>query len=99
MTSDRDILRDSVRKGLLNWNVMLTGFGFVIFLYGTALPAGLLYQRNPRYEWLFIDTLCVDAVVFISDTGCGASDRNSVPAWPVLAANRIWSEQCSKIPS
>ncbi len=58
------VLRDSARKGLLDWKVMLTGFGFVIFLYGTALPALLLYQRNPRYEWLFIATLCVDAGVF-----------------------------------
>ena len=59
------VLRDSARKGLVNWKVMLTGFGFVIFLYGTALPALLLYQRNPRYEWLFIATLSVDAVAFI----------------------------------
>ncbi len=59
------VLRDTARKGLLNWKVVLTGFGFVIFLYGTGLPAGLLYQRNPRYEWLFIATLCVDAIAFI----------------------------------
>lgn len=59
------VLRDTARKGQFNWKVMLAGFGFVIFLYGTVLPAGLLYQRNPHYKWLFIATLCVDAVVFI----------------------------------
>ncbi len=59
------VLRDTARKGLLNWKVMLAGFGFVIFLYGTVLPAGLLYQHDPHYKWLFIATVCVDAVVFI----------------------------------
>jgi hypothetical protein len=54
---DAFVLRDSARKGMLTWKVMLTGFGFALFLYATALPATLLYEKHPRYEWAFITAI------------------------------------------
>jgi uncharacterized membrane protein YcjF (UPF0283 family) len=59
------VLRDAARKGMLSWKVMLTGFGFAIFLYATALPATLLYEKHPQYEWVFITALIIDAVAVL----------------------------------
>lgn len=59
------VLRDSARKGILTWKVFLVGLCFPILLYGTALPALLLYQAHPQYKPLFIAALVFDAVAFI----------------------------------
>jgi hypothetical protein len=59
------VLRDASRKGILTWKVMLFGFGFAIFLYATALPAALLYEKHPQYLWLCLTTLAIDALAFI----------------------------------
>jgi membrane protein YdbS with pleckstrin-like domain len=62
---DAFVLRDSARKGMLTWKVMLTGFGFALFLYATALPATLLYEKHPQYEWVFITAITIDALAVI----------------------------------
>ena len=62
---DGFVLRDSARKGLLTWKVALVGAGFAILLYGTGLPAALLYQTHPQYKPLFIAAIAFDAVAFV----------------------------------
>jgi cytochrome c biogenesis protein CcdA len=59
------ILRDSARKGLLTWKVVLFAVGFVLVLYGTGLPATLLYQAHPQYKPLFIAAIVFDGTIFI----------------------------------
>ena len=59
------VLRDSARKGIFSWKVMLTGFGCAIFLYVTALPAGILYSNHPQYKWVFITAIIVDVIAVI----------------------------------
>jgi hypothetical protein len=60
------VLRDAARKGRLNWRTWVYGFGFVLLLYGTGLPAGLLYQQHPQYKPLFIAAIVFDALLFVS---------------------------------
>jgi cytochrome c biogenesis protein CcdA len=62
---DATVLRDSARKGLLTWKVVLFAVAFVFLLYGTGLPATLLYQAHPQYKPLFIAALAFDATIFI----------------------------------
>jgi hypothetical protein len=59
------VLRDAVRKGLLNWRIWPTAFGFVLFLYGTGIPSTLLYEKHPQYKPLFIAALIFDAILFV----------------------------------
>jgi cytochrome c biogenesis protein CcdA len=62
---DGAVLRDSAKKGLLSWKVILFAVGFVLLLYGTGLPATLLYQAHPQYKPLFIAALAFDGLMFI----------------------------------
>jgi cytochrome c biogenesis protein CcdA len=62
---DGIVLRDSAKKGLLTWKVVLFAVGFVLLLYGTGLPATLLYQAHPQYKPLFIAALVFDGLMFI----------------------------------
>jgi hypothetical protein len=62
---DGFVLRDGARKGLLSWKVMLVGFGFALLLYGTGLPATLLYEKHPQYKPLFIAALVFDGIAFL----------------------------------
>ena len=59
------VLRDGARKGILTWKVALVGIAFPILLYGTALPALILYQNHPQYKAVFIAAIAFDAVAFI----------------------------------
>ena len=59
------VLRDVSRKGRYNWRIWPIGFGFVLVLYGTLLPAFLLYDKHPQYKPLFIATLIFDGIFFI----------------------------------
>jgi cytochrome c biogenesis protein CcdA len=59
------MLRDSARKGLLTWKIVFFAIGFVLLLYGTGLPALLLYQAHPQYKLLFIAAIVFDALLFI----------------------------------
>lgn len=63
------VLRDVARKGQLNWRTWVYGFGFVLFLYGTILPAFLLYDKHPQYKPLFIATLVFDGISLICFMG------------------------------
>jgi cytochrome c biogenesis protein CcdA len=60
------IIRDSARKGLLTWKVVLFAIGFVLLLYGTGVPAAVLYDAHPQYKPLFIAAIAFDALMFIS---------------------------------
>jgi cytochrome c biogenesis protein CcdA len=62
---DGFVLRDSARKGLLTLKVVLFAVCFVLLLYGTGLPATLLYQAHPQYKPLFIAALAFDGLMFI----------------------------------
>ncbi len=59
------VLRDAARKGQLNWQVWVIAIVFVLFLYGTGLPAGLLYINHPQYKALFIATLLIDGLATV----------------------------------
>ena len=83
---DGIVLRDSARKGLLTWKVALFGFGFAVLLYGTGLPATLLYQAHPQYKPLFIAALIFDAVAFVLFLIFGTR-------WYLRATARLKAEQ------
>jgi hypothetical protein len=51
---DLVVLRREKRKGQLTAKVWLLAIGFVLTIYGVALPCTLLYQRDPAYKPLFI---------------------------------------------
>jgi hypothetical protein len=38
----------------------------VVFLYGTAVPAAVLYQDHPQYKWVLIATLVFDGILFLA---------------------------------
>ena len=62
---DGVVLRDSARKGLLTWRVIAWAIAFVLLLYGTGLPATLLYQAHPQYKPLFIAAIVFDILLFV----------------------------------
>jgi cytochrome c biogenesis protein CcdA len=62
---DGVMLRDSARKGLLTWKVVLFAIGFVVLLYGTGVPASLLYDTHPQYKPLFIAAIVFDVLMFV----------------------------------
>jgi hypothetical protein len=63
------VLRDAARNGQLNWRIWPIAFGFVLFLYGTGIPAVLLYEKHPQYEPLFIAAVIFDGILFICFMG------------------------------
>lgn len=66
LIADFFVLRDSAQKGMLSWKVMLTGFAFAAFLFGTLLPAFLYYQNHPAAKPLFIAVLVIDAIAYVA---------------------------------
>ena len=60
--SDFFVLRDAKQQGEFTWNSMLLGFGFLLSLYATVFPAGLLRIKHPQYKWVFFAAVAVDAV-------------------------------------
>ncbi len=62
---DGFVLRDSAQKGLLTWKGVLCAIGFVVLLYGTGVPAAVLYDSHPQYKPLFIAAIVFDATIFI----------------------------------
>ena len=48
------VLRDVADRGKLSWMIWPMGFGAVLVLYGTALPAFLVYDKHPTYLPLFL---------------------------------------------
>ena len=59
------VIRDATRRGQMNWRVWAIGIGFVVFLYGTGLPAELLYEAHPQYKPLFIAAVALDGLAFL----------------------------------
>ena len=59
-------MKDTAEKGMLNWKVVLTGFGCAIFLFGTALPAWLYYQNHPDAKNFFYAVIAIDAVAWLA---------------------------------
>jgi type VI protein secretion system component VasK len=66
LITDLFVLRDSAQKGMMSWKVMLTGFAFAAFLFGTLLPAFLYYQNHPAAKPLFIAVLVIDAIAYVA---------------------------------
>lgn len=62
---DLIVIRDATRKGQLNWRIWVIGIGFVLFLYGTGLPASMLYDQYPQYKPVFIAVMVLDGIVFV----------------------------------
>jgi membrane protein YdbS with pleckstrin-like domain len=67
LITDLFVLRDAKQKGEFSGNSMLLGFGFgfVLFLYATVLPAGLLWIKHPQYRWVFFAAVAVNAVALV----------------------------------
>jgi len=65
LITDFFVLRDAKQKGEFTWNSMLLGFGFVLFLYATVFPAGLLWIKHPQYKWVFFAAVAVNAVALV----------------------------------
>ena len=63
---DLVMVRDAYRRGLLNWRVWAIGIGLVIFLYGTGVPVGLLWDKYPQYGPVFICVLALDGVAVLA---------------------------------
>ena len=59
------VLRDAARKGQLNWRIWPIALCFVCVLYGTGVPAVLLYEKHPQYKPLFIAAVVFDALLSI----------------------------------
>ncbi|HVN92441.1 MAG TPA: hypothetical protein VMT38_02030 [Terracidiphilus sp.] len=60
-------IRHYQRQGMkLSAGDYVVAIGSVVFLYATAVPAAVLYQNHPQYEWVLIATLAVDGIAFIA---------------------------------
>jgi hypothetical protein len=60
-------IRHYQRQGMkLSAGDYVVAIGAVIFLYGTAVPAAVLYQNHPQYKWVLIVTLVFDGILFIA---------------------------------
>jgi cytochrome c biogenesis protein CcdA len=60
------MLRDSARKGRLKLRAMLFALAFCILLYGTGVPAAVLYSNHPQYKPLFLATMVFDLILFLA---------------------------------
>jgi hypothetical protein len=56
------VLRDAARKGQLTGRVWLIAIGFVLVEYGIAMPAVILYNKDPRYEPLLVGAMVLVSV-------------------------------------
>jgi cytochrome c biogenesis protein CcdA len=88
---DGVVLRDGARKGLLTWKVVLFAVAFVLLLYGTGLPATLLYQAHPQYKPLFIAAIAFDGLLFILFMIFGTR-------WYLRATARLKAQQSEQEP-
>jgi membrane protease YdiL (CAAX protease family) len=60
------MVRESAKKGELNWRVGAIAFLFVVLLYAIALPATVLWVNHPGYKPVFIAAVALDAVLFVA---------------------------------
>lgn len=63
---DLVMVRESYRRGLMTWRVWAIGIGLVLFLYGTGVPVGVLWDKYPQYAPVFIGVLVLDGVVLLA---------------------------------
>jgi hypothetical protein len=66
LITDLFVLKDSAQKGMMSWKVMLIGFAFAAFLFGTILPTFLYFQNHPAAEPLFIAVLVIDGLAYVA---------------------------------
>ena len=59
------ILRRAHKQGIMTWKVYAFAILFVLVLYGTGVPAVVLYQDHPQYKPLFLAAVIFDAVLFL----------------------------------
>jgi len=62
---DLFVIRDATRKGQMGWRIWAIAIGFVLFLYGTGVPAAILYEDHPQYKPVFIAALILDGLAFL----------------------------------
>jgi hypothetical protein len=62
---DLIMIRDNVRKGRLTMRKTLISVSFVVLMYGIGVPAAVLYQKHPEYEWVFIAAMVVVGLLFV----------------------------------
>lgn len=64
---DVAVMRHYSREGMkLSAKDWVMAIGFVLLLYAIALPAALLYQNHPQYEWVLIAAMILDGILFVS---------------------------------
>ena len=59
------VIRDATRRGQMSWRIWAIAIGFVVFLYGTGLPAVMLYEAHPQYKPLFMAVMALDGAAFV----------------------------------
>lgn len=59
------VLRDSVKKGEMNWRVGAMSILFVVLLYAIGLPATILWVNHPQYEPVFILAMMLEVMLVI----------------------------------
>jgi membrane protein YdbS with pleckstrin-like domain len=62
---DGAVLREGARSGLLTWRVWAVAIGFVAFVWGIGLPAGLYYAKHPDAKWVFVAAMSFLLVTLI----------------------------------
>ena len=62
---DLIMIRDDVHKGRLTIRKTLVALGFVVLLYGTLIPAVVLYTKHPEYLWVVIAAMVVDGLLVV----------------------------------
>ena len=60
------VLRDASRKGLLTLRKWAFAIGFVLLLYGTGVPAAVLYSNHPEQKPIFVAAIIFDASLIIA---------------------------------
>ncbi len=63
--TDFFVLRDAKQKGMMTWRVWLFAFCFVIFLFGTGVPAANYYDKHPEASTLFYGVAGIDLLAFV----------------------------------
>ena len=63
---DVGVLRDGIRKGQLGWRQFLFAVGFAVLEYAIAVPAALLYAKDPRYKALFIAAMALVGILLLA---------------------------------
>jgi Flp pilus assembly protein TadB len=90
LITDLFVLRDLKQQQEYSGNSMLLGFGFVIFLFATVFPAGLLAINHPRYTWVFFTAVVLNLALLVYVLILGTR-------WQRQARNRYYTEASNKL--